>query len=140
MLYIRTQAMWFEPEFKKLLSKIVEDLNTCADKCEEDPKNSARHIADLGLDPKIYKLKIIKQLHQPLDLTQTETNGGTQVKGHVCGVIIPPVKSAESATRKAIANHSKGWVEVLPAARYLCDYLRATICAQDPYVLAFGFF
>ena len=40
---------------------------------------------------------------------------------------------------KAVAFHGQAWVEHAPAARYLCDFLRATIYAEDPYVIAMAF-
>jgi hypothetical protein len=123
---MRRQAKWLEPNFRKLLMSIVEDLNECARKCAAAGHLSqSEHIAALGVDPEIYSLRI---------------SSAFELEGkRICRVKFGPIKEAERCLPKAVAFHGKSWCEHAPAARYLCDYLRATIFAQDPYVISIAF-
>ena len=62
--YIRQKAIWFEPHFRKLLQSIVKDLNECALKCDAAGAyaTQSEHIAALGIDPSIYKLRFYPSL------------------------------------------------------------------------------
>ena len=105
---------------------IVEDLNECAAKCANDIYASqSEHIAALGVDPEKYSLRISSAFEV----------GGTGI----CGIEFTPMKEFERCLTKAVSFHGKSWLEHAPAARYLCDVLRATIYAQDPYVISIAF-
>jgi len=130
--YIRRGAKWFEPRFRHLLMSIVQDLNECARNCAAawQHANQAEHIAALGVDPNKYSLRISSA--SDLNVSFGEEKG-------ICGVKFAPIKEFERCLAKAVAFHGQAWVEHAPAARYLCDYLRATIYAEDPYVIAIAF-
>jgi hypothetical protein len=126
--YILRQAKWTEPRFRKLLVSIVADLNECAKKCASARSyaSQSEYIAALGVDPNMYSLRI-------------STISGVGKDEDICGIKIAPIKDFERCLAKATSFHGKEWVEHAPAARYLCDFLRATIYAQDPYVLSIAF-
>ena len=126
--YIRRKAKWFEPRLRKLLISIVEDINECARKCDDDGAyaSQSEHIAELGVDPKTYCLRIRPRFHSV---------GGTDV----CGIKFAPIKDFDRCLAKAVYFQQKDWLEDAPAARYICDFLRATIYADDPFVLSLAF-
>ena len=57
----------------------------------------------------------------------------------ICCVKFAPIKDFERCLAKAVSFHGQSWLEHKPAARYLCDVMRATIYAQDPYVISLAF-
>ena len=61
--------------------------------------------------------------------------GGTDV----CGIKFAPIKDFDRCLAKAVYFQQKSWLEHAPAARYICDFLRATIYADDPFVLSLAF-
>ena len=129
--YMRRKAKWLEPRFKKLLTSIVEDLNMCATKCAEDIYSSqSEHIAALGVDPANFSLRISSAFE--VERTYVQGTG-------ICGVNFAPMKEFERCLAKAVSFHGQSWLEHKPAARYLCDVMRATIYAQDPYVISIAF-
>ena len=130
--YMRRQAKWLEPKFRALLVSIVDDLNACAKKCEAAGQyaDQSKHIAALGVDPEKYDLRISSAFN-----VQRSQEQGTGI----CGIKFAPLKEFERCLAKAVSFHGQSWLEHKPAARYLCDILRATIYAQDPYVIAIAF-
>ena len=131
--YIRQKAIWFEPQFRKLLQSIVQDLNECAFECDADGAyaTQSEHIAALGIDPSIYKLRFYPSLFR------------LRGKGaDICALQIAPVKDFDRCLFKAAAfQEETSWcsADSAPAARHICDYLRATIYAEDPFVLSLAF-
>ena len=130
--YMRRQAKWFEPKVRMLLMSIVDDLNHCSAKCEAagNHADQSTHIAELGVDPEKYHLRI----SSAYNVEQTDGKGTG-----VCAIKFAPLKEFERCLAKAVSFHGKRWLEHKPAARYLCDIMRATIYAQDPYVIAIAF-
>jgi hypothetical protein len=129
--YLRRKAKWLEPRFRELLLSIVEDINECARKCAEDIYAShSEYIAALGVDPEKYSLRISSAFE--VARTQVQGNG-------VVGVKFAPLKDFERCFAKAVSFHGQSWLEHAPAGRYLGDILRATIYAQDPYVISIAF-
>ena len=129
--YMRRNAKWFEPRFRKLLMSIVEDLNMCATKCAHDTYASqSEHIAALGVDPAKFSLRISSAF---------EVERANMQSTCICGIKFAPMKEFERCLAKAVSFHGQSWLEHAPAARYLCDILRATIYAQDPYVISIAF-
>merc|ERR1712139_599692 len=128
--YLRRQAKWFEVRFREVLMSVVDDLNDCARKCEAAGSyaSQSEHIAALGVDPEIYNLRI----SSAFKVEQTKGTG-------ICGISFAPIKEFERCLAKAVNMHGESWLEHKPAARYLCDIIRATIYAQDPYVIAIAF-
>jgi hypothetical protein len=130
--YMRRKTKWLDPRFRTLLMSIVDDLNECARKCEEAGPyaSQSEHIAALGIDPKKYNLRI----------SSAFTVQRTQAQGvGICGIKFAPIKEFERCLAKAVSFHGQSWLEHKPAARYLCDVMRATIYAQDPYVISIAF-
>jgi hypothetical protein len=130
--YMRRQAKWFEHKFRRLLMSIVDDLNHCSAKCEAagNHADQSTHIAELGVDPEKYHLRI----SSAYNVEQTDGKGTG-----ICGIKFAPIKEFERCFAKAVSFHGESWLEHKPAARYLCDIMRATIYAQDPYVIAIAF-
>ena len=129
--YMRRKVKWLEPRFKELLMSIVEDLNMCATKCAEDIYSSqSEHIAALGVDPAKFSLRISSAFE--VERSNVQGTG-------ICGIKFAPMKEFERCLAKAVSFHGQSWLEHKPAARYLCDVMRATIYAQDPYVIAIAF-
>ena len=135
--YMRLQAKWFQSQFRKMLIKIVDDLNFNAEKCEAATLGSdyMKHIAALGVDPEVYSLRVssasvLQKLDQP---------GSVVFAGKISGVVFAPVKDFERCLAKSLKYHRADWLQTVPAARAICDFLRATIYAQDPYVLSLAY-
>ena len=130
--YMRRQAKWLEPKFRALLVSIVDDLNACAKKCEAAGQyaDQSKHIAALGVDPEKYDLRISSAFN-----VQRSQEQGTGI----CGIKFAPLKEFERCLAKAVSFHGESWLAYKPAARYLCDVMRATIYAQDPYVISLAF-
>merc|ERR1712224_1090637 len=129
--YLSLQAKWFEPQLKDLLVNIVKDLNRFADVCARS-QQITQHVAALGVDPNLFTLRVNKQLHRVSPLNQ---QGCFECSGDVCGAVIAPIKGGDRALAKALAYHKKDWIDTFPAGRWICDFLRATVYAQDPYIL-----
>lgn len=116
-----TYASWLRADFKGQLSQLVADLNSISAKevREFDEK--------LRLDPSLYRLQ-----HED----------GAEVGRHF-GLMVASIKSKERAQAKINTDYQQdfeaGKKKELPLARYVCDFLRATIYAADPFALALAF-
>jgi len=116
-------ANWLRSNFKDHLMKVCSDLNGI---------NSRADLQNLGFD----EMQFDPATH-PL---QPEANAS--IGKHV-GLLVAPVKSKDRAQAKVMTDYQEdqaaGKKSELPLARYVCDFLRATIFASDPYVLAVAF-
>ncbi|CAE7231983.1 unnamed protein product [Symbiodinium sp. CCMP2592] len=114
-------ASWLRADFKEQLSQLVADLNSISAKevREFDEK--------LRLDPSLYRLQ-----HED----------GAEVGPHL-GLLVASIKSKERALAKINTDYQEdfqaGKKKEQPLARYVCDFLRATIYAADPFALALAF-
>eukprot|EP00439_Symbiodinium_sp_Y106_P003530 s5117_g1.t1 len=116
-----TYASWLRADFKRQLSQLVADLNSIS------AKEVRQFDEKLRLDPSIYRLQ-----HED----------GAEVGPHL-GLLVASIKSKERALAKINTDYQQdfeaGKKKELPLARYVCDFLRATIYAADPFALALAF-
>ncbi|CAE7231974.1 unnamed protein product [Symbiodinium sp. CCMP2592] len=116
-----TYASWLRRDFKGQLGQLLADLNkfSAKDVREFDEK--------LQLDPSMHRLQ-----HED----------GAEVGPHL-GLLVASIKSKERALAKINTDYQEdfkaGKKKEEPLARYVCDFLRATIYAADPFALALAF-
>ncbi|CAE7342062.1 unnamed protein product [Symbiodinium natans] len=118
---LAASASWLRADFKRQLSEMVRGLNDISH------NDLRRFDAKLVLDPSLHQL-------QP--------EPGAECGTHL-GLLVAPIKSKERALAKISTDYQKdfdaGKKTEQPLARYVCDFLRATIYAADPFALAIAF-
>ncbi|CAE7770603.1 unnamed protein product, partial [Symbiodinium pilosum] len=119
---LSAKASWLRRDFSRQLSDMVKALNDI--KLEDVRKFDEK----LKLDPSTHKL-------QP--------EAGAVEHGKHLGLLVASVKSKERALAKVNTDYQEdfetGTKTEQPLARYVCDFLRATIYASDPFALAIAF-
>ncbi|CAE7344100.1 unnamed protein product [Symbiodinium natans] len=116
-------ASWLRTDFKRQLSDMVGALN-------EISREEVRKFDEkLSLDCSVHQL-------QP--------ESGAECGKHL-GLLVAPIKSKERALAKIKGDYETAWAASfeLTSGRdkegYVCDFLRATIYAADPFALALAF-
>ncbi|CAE7231978.1 unnamed protein product [Symbiodinium sp. CCMP2592] len=116
-----TYASWLRRDFKGQLGQLLADLN------EFSAKDVREFDEKLQLDPSMHRLQ-----HED----------GAEVGPHL-GLLVASIKSKERALAKINTDYQEdfkaGKKKEEPLARYVCDFLRATIYAADPFALALAF-
>ncbi|CAE7208487.1 unnamed protein product [Symbiodinium natans] len=111
-------ASWLRADFKRKLSEMVTALN-------EINRTDLRKFDE--------KLVLDSSLHQ------LQPEPGAEYGKHL-GLLVAPIKSKERALAKITEDYEKDEEKKeRPSARYVCDFLRATIYASDPFALAIAF-
>ncbi|CAE7355048.1 unnamed protein product [Symbiodinium natans] len=115
---LRASASWLRADFKRQLSEMVQGLNDVS-------REQLR--------------KFDEQLTLDSSLHQLQPEPGAEYGKHL-GLLVAPIKSKERALAKIQGDYEKDDKKTeRPSARYVCDFLRATIYAADPFALAFAF-
>jgi len=122
--YIRHQAEWLKPEFMRTIKRIVKRINS-ANTADDIVKS---RILPLGSQAASLLLALRPDIHKMMPESRC-SDIGTH-----CGVVFTDVKDRNRGLAKALQDYSDKAQR--PAARYVCDWLRCTILAQDPFVLS----
>ncbi|CAE7273365.1 unnamed protein product [Symbiodinium sp. CCMP2592] len=119
--FLYRMGSWLRSSFEQDLVEVCKRINDMAD----------ADLASLGL---LHQLKFEPLMH-PLQPDPKAKKVGKHV-----GLLVAPIKAKDRAYEKTVDDYAKDPSKhEKPAARYVCDFLRATIFAADPFVLAVAF-
>mmetsp|Transcript_34888 Transcript_34888/g.64989 ORF Transcript_34888/g.64989 Transcript_34888/m.64989 type:complete len:229 (+) Transcript_34888:127-813(+) len=123
-LMLFAAASWLRSGFKQQLLELCSEVNAI----DSETTLEEMGFQDLRFEPSTHPL-------QP--------DSSAAVLGEQVGLLVAPIKAKDRALAKIENDYQvdfkAGKKQEMPLARYLCDFLRATIFASDPFVLAVAF-